>query len=285
MIKTYYLLTKPGIIIGNLITTIAGFALASQGHFQVPLFFATMLGLGAVIASACVFNNYIDRDADEKMERTKNRPLVTKAISNKSAILFALFLGVVGIGILARYTNFLTVCVALVGFVVYVALYSFWKYRTNLATLVGSISGGVPLVVGYCAVSGRIDMGALLLFAMIVLWQMPHFYSIAVYRMEEYAKASIPVLPIAKGIYVTKVQMLLYIMAFIVSCILLTIFGYTGYVYMGLAVPLGLSWLALCIHGFKGDNDKKWARKMFSLSLFVITSISVMISVDAFTRS
>ncbi|MES2272852.1 MAG: heme o synthase [Chlamydiota bacterium] len=280
MIKTYYLLTKPGIIMGNLITTASAFVLASRGHIDFRLFLSTVAGLFFVIASACVFNNYIDRDADRKMARTKNRALAKGLVSTRNAILFALFLGMTGISILSLYTNFLAALIASIGFFVYVALYSFWKYRTTYATLVGSISGAIPPVVGYCAASNRFDLGAALLFMILVLWQMPHFFSIAVYRFDEYAAASIPVLPALKGMQTTKIYMLLYIIAFTLAVLLLTVFGYTGYAYLTVAILLGSTWGWLCIKGFKADNDRVWARQMFRLSLVVITGLSIMMSLD-----
>lgn len=280
MIRTYYLLTKPGIIMGNLITTIAGFALASKGHVDVWLFLATLLGLALTIASACVFNNYIDRDIDGKMERTKNRALVKKLISGKNAIAFAILLGLAGISVLAMYTNFLTVIVTIAGFLVYVILYYICKYRSIYGTFVGSLSGAVPPVIGYCAVSNQLDAGALILFMIMFLWQMPHFFAIAIYRFDDYAAASIPVLPVKKGMYITKIHMVLYTVAFIFATLLLTLYGYTGYAYLIVAALLGFSWLWLGLNGFKCQNDKLWARQMFVLSLVVITVLCLMISVD-----
>ena len=151
--RSYYLLTKPGIIMGNLITTGGGFALASRGDFNPWLFLTTMIGLGFVIASACVFNNAIDREHDRKMDRTKNRPLATGAISLKNAIVFAVILGILGAVTLGYFTNLLTAATAVFGVLVYVLLYSFSKYQSIHGTLVGSISGAVPPVVGYCAVT------------------------------------------------------------------------------------------------------------------------------------
>lgn len=280
MIKTYYLLTKPGIILGNLITTVSGFALASRGHPDGWLFLATLVGLGCVIASACVFNNYIDRDLDRKMARTKHRALAQGLISGQSAIYFAIILGSIGFTTLILYTNLLSVFVAAIGFIIYVGLYSFWKSRTSYATIVGSISGAIPPVVGYCAVSHQFDVGAALLFMILVLWQMPHFYSIAMYRLADYSAASIPVLPKERGNYVTKVHMLLYIIAFMIATLMLIGFGYTGYAYLITAVVLGLAWLYLCIQGFKSSDDQLWARNMFRLSLVIITLLSIMISID-----
>lgn len=280
MMRTYYLLTKPGIIMGNLITTAGGFAMASKGSIDLWLFFAMLLGLGPVIASACVFNNYIDRISDAKMARTKNRPLATGSIAPRKAIVFALLLGCFGIATLSLFTNYLAALIAATGFFVYVVLYSLWKSRSMHATLVGSISGAVPPVVGYCAVSGRLDAGALILFAILVLWQMPHFFAIAMYRLDDYAAASIPVLPIMKGNRATKIQILLYIIAFAISTLLLIPFGYTGSAYAISAIVLSAAWLWLSVKGFTASDDRVWARNMFRLSLVIITTLCVMISFD-----
>ncbi len=239
-----------------------------------------MAGLFCVIASACVFNNYIDRIADAKMARTKHRALVTGRISPQHALLFAVSLGIVGLVILGLYTNLLATFVAFVGFFIYVALYSIWKYRTSYATLVGSISGATPPVIGYCAASGTFDLGALLLFMILVLWQMPHFFSIAVYRLDDYTAASIPVLPTVKGMVTTKIHMLLYIIGFTASTILLSFFGYTGTAYLVVALLVSLAWLLLCIKGFQSTNERLWARQMFAVSLVVIMALSIAISVN-----
>jgi protoheme IX farnesyltransferase len=258
---------------GNALTAVGGFALASKGHINYWLFLATVVGLSLVIASACVFNNYIDRYADAKMKRTQNRALAKGLISIKMALSFAVVLGLLGISILALYTNLFAVFISLFGFFIYVVLYSLWKYRTSYATVIGSISGAVPPVIGYCAVSNSLDIGAILLFMIMVLWQMPHFYAIAMYRFDDYLAVSMPVLPVKKGPFLTKIQMLFYIIAFIVAALMLTVLGYTGYMYTIVAVLFGCTWLWLCIKGFKSNNDKIWARQMFVVSLVVITAL------------
>ena len=276
----YYLLTKPGIILGNLITLAAGFLLASKGVINFGLFLATLIGLALIMASACVFNNYIDRQIDKKMERTKNRVLVKGLISGYNAILFATALGLLGFLILLLYTNFLTAFIAAIGFFVYVVLYSLWKGRTIYGTAIGSIAGAIPPVVGYCAVSNHFDAGALILFSMLVLWQMPHFFAIALYRLDDYMAAGIPVLPIKKGIWRTKVHMVLYILGFIVAASMLTLFNYTGYLYLIVATSCGMMWLGLCVMGFNSDNDQIWGRRMFQLSLVLIVSVCIAIPLD-----
>jgi heme o synthase len=278
--KIYSLLAKPGIILGNAITAFAGFALASKGHIDIFLLLATLSGLSCVIGSACVFNNYIDREADSKMARTQHRALANGTISVHQAILFAIFLCIAGFGILLAFTNLWTVSIAALGVLVYVFLYSFSKYKSVFSTVIGSVAGAIPPVIGYCSVSGRLDLCAGILFLIVALWQMPHFYAIALYRLEDYAIASIPILPIIKGIRSTKVHMLLYILGFMMACLLLPLFGYTGMIYLSVAVILNILWIGLSVYGFKCTDDQAWARKMFLLSLQVITLLSIMISID-----
>jgi len=273
----YYLITKPGIVLGNLITVAAGFLLASGGVFHVQLFLAAMLGLGLIMASACVLNNLIDRPIDKKMKRTQNRALVTGIITDRSALFFAFVLAVLGIITLMVGTNLLTAFIAGIGFFVYVVLYSFWKSKTIYGTAIGSVAGAVPPVVGYCAVSNQFDIGASLLFAMLVLWQLPHFFAISIYHLEDYRAADLPLLPIRKGILRTKVHMLLYIVAFIFTAALLTYWNYTGTVYLFVTVAMGLMWLGLCVRGFSCKDDQLWGRQMFQLSLVTIIAICLVI--------
>jgi heme o synthase len=279
MLKTYFTLTKPGIIMGNLIPAIAGFFLASQGHFNLGLFVAAMLGLALVIASACVFNNLIDKDIDEKMARTKKRALVIGKVSSKSAVIYGSVLLLLGVLVLGFYTNLLTTLTALTGFFLYVVVYGIAKRKTDWGTVIGSISGAIPPVVGYVAVSNQIDTAAILLFLILVFWQMPHFYAIAIYRLKDYENAGIPVLPIKKGIFVTKIHMLFYVVAFLIAALSLSILGYTGKIYLVVISIISLAWLVYSLMGFKLENERKWARKMFMLSLVVllITSFAILI--------
>lgn len=273
-LRTYFLLTKPGILMGNAITAFGGFALASKLEFDFRIFLAMTAGLCAIIASACIFNNYIDKSSDQKMDRTKNRGFVTGQVREKNAIGFAIFLGLLGTTLLACFTNLITVLLALFGFFVYICLYTFFKYRSVHATIIGSFAGAVPPAVGYCAASGRFDLCALLLFSIVVLWQMPHFYAISIYRLEDYKKASIPVLPLKKGIRTTKISMAVYILVFIAICSLLTLLHFTGWLFLAAAAMLGTIWFVLCLKGFASIDDRLWARKMFIFSLIVITTLS-----------
>ncbi len=284
MFKAYINLTKPGIIFGNALTAISGFALASNGQFNVFLFLAMLVGLSCVVASGCVWNNYLDRVMDEKMVRTKDRVLVKKVIPVQHALSFGMALSFLGIGVLSIFTNLLTVTLAACGFFIYVVLYSLSKYRTSLATLIGSVSGAIPPVIGYTAVSGHIDLAAAILFLIVTFWQMPHFYAIAMYRYDDYTRASIPVLPVAKGMFAAKIQSFLYIFAFIGAALSLTYFGYTGYNYLAVMSVLGAAWLYLALDGFITEDTTSWARKMFFFSLAIIMAFTVMTSFDGLVR-
>jgi heme o synthase len=280
LFKAYYTLTKPGIIYGNMLTATGGFLFASRGIIDLGRLIATLLGIAFVIASACVFNNYVDRQIDQKMARTKKRALASGRISPKAALIYGTILGVIGFTALIAFTNLSVVLIGVVGFVSYLVLYGIGKRHSIHGTLVGSISGATPPVAGYVAVTGNFDTIALLLFVILVLWQMPHFYAIAMYRQDDYTAASIPVMPVKKGIEFTKLQIVCYIATFIVATSLLSVLGYAGFVYLLVMVSLGAAWLMLGLKGLQTEDSKMWARKMFFFSLIVITGFSFMIAID-----
>jgi protoheme IX farnesyltransferase len=279
--RLYYELTKPGIIRGNLMTAAAGFLLASKGTVDLLLLAATAAGVALIVACGCVLNNYIDRDIDQKMTRTNKRAIATGAISGRTALAYATLLGLLGFAALA-FTNALTMLVGATGLVFYVVVYGYWKRRSTLGTVVGSISGAVPPVAGYAAVTGQLDMGAFLLFALLACWQMPHFYAIAMYRYNDYAAAAIPVLPVKKGMRVTKYYILAYIAAFTGIASLLTVAGYTGYTYLAVVLVSGTAWFIKGLAGLRSPHDKRWARGMFFFSLLVVTAVSAALALEAF---
>lgn len=276
-IRSYCFLTKPGIIFGNAVTASAGFAMASKNKLHLGLFFMMILGLSLIIASSCVFNNFIDRKLDAKMRRTKNRALPKGTISSQNAIQFAVALGLIGATTLFIFTNLLSMLIALLGLLTYVFVYSLSKYQTSLCTLLGSIAGSIPPVVGYTAVTGKVDLCALILFIIVAMWQMPHFFAIAIYRLKDYALGSIPILPLEKGMKSTKINMVFYIILFILACLALPALGFTSYLFAYVLTPLGAYWLYLGLKGFKAANDTIWARRMFLFSLVVIMAMGMII--------
>ena len=281
MLRQTVLLAKPGIVFGNLISVAGGFFLASRGNADLTLLLATMLGISLVMASACVFNNVIDRDIDRKMERTRNRALALGLIAPKTANLYACLLGILGFGVLAVTTNLWAVAMALMGFVVYLGLYSLYLKRNSVhGTLIGSLSGAAPPLVGYCAVSNHFDLGALILLLIFSLWQMPHAYAIGIFRLRDYSSAAVPVLPVKMGVDVTRKHIILYIVAFMVANLLLTLTGYAGFNYMVVAAILGAYWLYIAHVGYKTIDSKNWAKRLFVFSIVIVIVLNIMMSID-----
>lgn len=280
LLKHYLLLTKPGIIIGNLLTAGGGFVLASKGSFDLWTFLAMLEGLALIIGAACIGNNVIDKEADKEMARTQKRPLPQGIVPKKHALTIGIIMAIFGSLILGIYTNALALILALGGLFSYVFVYSFSKYKTHHGTLIGSVAGAIPPIVGYTAASGRFDLPALILYLILVCWQMPHFYAIAIFRASDYKKASIPVLPLAKGMLHTKLQMIFYSLAFLFVSLLLPLINATGSLYFLLMSISGLGWLVLAIKGLTATDDRKWARQMFFASLFLILLFSCSISLS-----
>lgn len=262
-------------------TCLAGFLLAASLHaFDLGLLLATLGGTALVIASGCVFNNYLDRDMDKKMARTKKRALVTDSVPAFNALLFATLLCVAGFALLASFTNWLVVIIGLAGFIDYVALYTFSKRYSVHSTLIGSIAGATSMVAGYCAVTGRFDMGALLLWLLMTAWQVPHTYAMAIRRYNDYTAASVPIMPVVKGVRLTKLYSLAWIVVFTVAASLLTVFGYTGWVYLTVILAVSFYWFNKGLRLYNRDNAV-WGKKMFLTSLVVLLTTSVMLSVGA----
>jgi protoheme IX farnesyltransferase len=278
-IKNYYSLTKPGVLYGNVLTAVAGFMLASAGDVRGWLLLATLAGTTLVIGSACAVNNYLDQDIDSHMERTKKRVLVQKLIPPRNALIFGIALGVVGMAILIAWTNWLVVLSGLVGFVTYVWLYgALSKRRSVHGTIVGSVSGAIPIFAGYVAARGSIDTGALIAFAILFFWQFPEFYSISIYRRKEYKAAGVPVISVVRGVERTKQEIVIYTALFVASTILLTLFAYTGLIYLIVMGGLGLYWLQIGLQGLKEQDSEAWARKMFRFSMLIILALCIMLA-------
>lgn len=281
MIKKYYRLTKPGIIYGNLLTTIAGFLYGSGAHINVLLLAYASIGTALVIASACVFNNYIDRDIDAIMQRTSKRAIVSGAISARNAIIFAGILGAAGVTILSLFTNLPTLALGLVGFVSYIGMYTPSKRKTEYSTLIGSISGATPIAAGYTAAAGRFDVAALFLFLIMVIWQMPHFYAISIFRKDEYAKAKVPILSVVRGISTTKKHIISYIVLFMCVVLAFPLLGYTSFSFFVIMAIASGYWLWRALQGLSRKADAiKWSRQVFGGSLLILLTLSLALSID-----
>ncbi|MCU4136774.1 heme o synthase [Buchnera aphidicola (Sitobion miscanthi)] len=284
MFKNYLEIIKPGIIIGNSILIAGSFLFASRYIvFNLFLFLCTMLGGSLVIASACVFNNLIDFDIDNKMKRTSNRVLSKKLLDFFPVLIFAIFLGVLGVFILGFLVNFISMSASILGFLIYVILYTLvYKRRSIYSTFIGSFSGATPSIIGYTAVSNAIDMYSILLFIILIFWQMAHFYAISIVRIKDYKQANIPVFSVVKGISTTKKHIFYYILGFIFFSFLLEFLGHLSYNFLFLSSILNLYWLFLSYSHIKNINNKKNINQLFYYSIIVIVVFNFLLSIDIF---
>lgn len=273
--KHYWALSKPGIIFGNLLTALSGFALAATLSFSIPKLITMLLGIALVMASSCALNNCIDRALDSQMKRTQKRPLVTGVITLSEAFIFAALSGALGLALLIYYVSLYSALAATFGMLVYVLVYSFSKYHTPWCTLLGSFAGASPVLVGYLATSKTLDLKGLLLFSAVFCWQMPHFYAIAIFRLKDYAAAKIPVLPAVKGMVSAKNETFFFTLLYALSIV--TLSQKLSMTFSWVMYPICLFWILLSILGFGAKNDRSWAKRMFFFSLFVVCTQSLLL--------
>lgn len=276
--KDFLALIKIGIVNSNLITVFTGIWLAIQftdAHFLSNLdkvVFA-LIGSALIMAGSCVLNNYIDRDIDPLMERTKSRPTVTgKVTPLKTAILGFGFLILGTISLL--FTTITATVIALIGAFSYVVVYTIWSKRRLVSnTVIGSFSGAVPPLIGWAAIDPNLDVMAWTLFLIMFIWQPPHFYALAIRRVEEYRAAGVPMLPVVKGFEVTKKHIYLWVIVLFPLPFLLHSIGLP---FLILATLLNIGWVATGIYASKKKKDEyKWATSMFVYSIQYLTILFV----------
>jgi protoheme IX farnesyltransferase len=283
-VRDYVRLTKPGVTAGNVLTAVAGYFLASGSYEFGWLEFVSMtIGMTLVVGGACALNNYLDRDIDAKMVRTKSRPSVSGGLSPIGMQLFAWALFIAGTVLLGTMTNLLTAAVGVVGFVTYVWLYGAWTKRTTVhGTAVGAISGAFPILGGYVAAANTIDIGAVIVFLIIFFWQFPEFYSISIYRRKEYLKAGVPLMSVVRGVKSTTEQIFAYTILYVLSTLALTAWGYTGWIYFAVMLISGGYWIWLAAQGLNTKRPEVWSRQMFRFSMTTILLLCTMLSIGPF---
>ncbi|MBK3494203.1 protoheme IX farnesyltransferase [Viridibacillus sp. YIM B01967] len=265
---------KTGIIKSNLIPMIAGLTLALYKNQISPFdktleIICALFGTTLVIGAAGAFNNVYDRDIDAVMQRTKNRPTVTGEIKASTTLILAFSMMFIGLGALA-YATPMAALMGFIGLFGYVVPYTMWsKRRTIYNTEIGSISGAMPPLVGWAAITPDISHPAIIgLFVITVIWQMPHFYAIAIRKHDDYKAANVPMLPVVKGMKRTYIQTNVYLVILIGVSLLL---GTLSIGLMLVALLLNIIWLMLSISGTKKEDPEKWAKSMFIYSLYHMT--------------
>ncbi len=242
--RDYYQMCKPRVVMLMILTSMVGMFLAVPGMVALDILILGNLGIALVCSAGAVVNHLIDRKVDSLMKRTHNRPIPQGKIDPRQAAIFAAMIGTLGMAILLLWVNPLCAWLTLASFVGYAIIYTgYLKRATPQNIVIGGLSGAMPPLLGWSAVSGTIDPNALILVLIIFAWTPPHFWALAIHRKEEYAKSGIPMLPVTHGIHVTKVHIVLYTILLIMVSIFPYLTGMSGPLYLLAAVILGAGFM------------------------------------------
>jgi protoheme IX farnesyltransferase len=237
--RDYLELTKPKVSLLIVFTAIVGMVLASPGMVPVSALLFGTLGIALASGSAAAFNHVLDRRIDERMLRTRSRPLPTGHLQMRHAVAFAVVLGLLSMLILGLLVNPLTAALTFCSLIGYAAVYTLWlKRATPQNIVIGGAAGAAPPVLGWAAVTNSVDPQALLLFLIIFTWTPPHFWALAIARRDDYAKVGIPMLPVTHGIPYTRLQIVLYTILLALTTLLPYLSGMSGFIYLGAALIL-----------------------------------------------
>ena len=283
VLESYYQLTKPRIIVLLLITTAGGMWVAGGATVDPLLMLVTLLGGALASASANTINCWYDRDIDYDMERTRHRPLPSGRVSPRDALLFAGVLAIASFSLLSTYANLLAAMLAMSGIAVYVFVYTLWLKRTSTQNIViGGAAGAIPPLVGWAAVTGGLDWGAWVLFAVILLWTPPHFWALALMMRDEYALVNVPMLPVVVGDKATVQQMMVYTL-FTVPATFLLVFPLhqLGWVYALAAFVLGEVFIRKNWYLLQDPGNQDLARSLFKYSLYYLMLLCFAMGIDS----
>ncbi|MDA8683463.1 heme o synthase [Gammaproteobacteria bacterium] len=280
LIKSYYLLCKPNVVYMMLICALVGMLLAEDTVSSIPTILIALLGIALCSGSAAAINQVIDRKADAAMTRTDQRPLPQGELSAFHASCFAFVIGILGAVILFLFINTLTMILTLASLVGYAFIYTVYlKRATPQNIVIGGLAGAAPPLLGWASISNTIDPHALLLVLIIFVWTPPHFWALAIYRKDEYAKESIPMLPVTHGVAFTKLQIVLYTIILFIVSILPYIVLMSGGIYLVSAVILSSIFLYYSIKLYFSDDDAI-AMKTFNFSIYYIFLIFIALLLD-----
>jgi protoheme IX farnesyltransferase len=278
--KAYLSLCKPRIVSLILVTTATGFFLGGQGHVAYSFLAWALLGTALTCAGSGVLNCYLEREIDGKMKRTMNRPLPTGVIAATDALLFGILLVLVGTILLVWKVNLLTGFLALLTAFLYTLVYTPLKRVTWLNTLVGAIPGALPPMGGWAAATGEVSLGAWVLFAILFLWQHPHFFAIAWMFKDDYAQAGFKMLPCIEPDGVSTFRQVLVFSTILIPVSLLpTLIGMSGYIYGAGALILGLGMLKVGIEVSRTKTITD-ARRLLRASVVYLPLLLILIVTD-----
>jgi len=283
VVRAYVTLTKPRIVELLLVTTVPAMLLAAGGVPSLWLMAVVLVGGALAAGAANALNCYLDRDIDQLMKRTSRRPLPAHTVSPRAALVFGLTLAVVSVTLMAAFTNLLAAGLTLAAIAYYDLVYTMWLKRTTPANTVwGGACGAAPVLIGWAAVTGSLALPAWVMFAIVFLWQPPHFYALAIKFKDDYARAGIPMLPVVRGMRRVGLETVTYAWLTLVASLALwplgmsLLYGVTALLLGGLFV---LEAHRLAGRARRGEPLRPM--RLFHLSTTYLTTVFVVIAVDA----
>ncbi|MDP1596602.1 MAG: heme o synthase [Methylotenera sp.] len=278
--KIFFPLCKPRVTSLIVFTALIGMFLATPNMVPLPLLLATTIGIAFASGAAAAFNCLIEHKIDAVMARTRARPLPTGQVSSMETMVFATLLGLTGLAILYIYVNPLTMWLTLATFVGYAVIYTvFLKPATPMNIVIGGASGAMPPILGWAAVTNTVSPESLIMFLIIFAWTPPHFWALALYRREEYAKVGMPMLPVTHGEAFTLLHILLYTIILIVVSLMPYGLGMSGMIYLVSVIILNAIFLAYVIALYKKYSDDL-AKRTFRYSIIYLTLLFAALLVD-----
>ena len=278
--RAYYALTKPRVVSLIVFTAIIGMFLATPGMVAPQLLLAGTLGIALVAGAAAAVNCLVEQKIDAVMQRTRARPLPRGELTSLQTLVFSGVIGGAGLWILAHYANALTMWLTLATFVGYAVIYTvILKPATPQNIVIGGASGAMPPVLGWAAVTGEVSTEASLLFLIIFAWTPPHFWSLALYRTQDYAKAGLPMLPVTHGALYTRLQIVLYTLALVAASLLPYAIRMSGVLYLVAALALGGAFLFYAIRLYYRYSDDL-ARATFRYSIVYLAGLFSALLID-----
>lgn len=287
-LSSYINLCKPKIVALLTVTALIGMLLSVNFYTNLTNVFnglASLVGFALLAAASAALNQIFDRETDKNMSRTKSRPLAAGNISLTEALTFTAILLFVGSSLMLYFSNLLTLMITTFGFIFYSLIYTIYlKWATPQNIVIGGLSGALPPLIGWTAVSNEISLMPLILVLIIFLWTPPHFWPLAIDRMEEYKKEGVPMMPIAKGVTRTKKEMVVYAVLLLAASLAPYMYGLAGIFYLVTTTALNLYFIYLCLI-YLNDKDNQLSMKIFNFSVkymllfFLATYIDFLIQI------
>jgi len=282
--RDYYELGKPRVVLLIMFTAVVGMLLAAPGMPPLNALIFGTVGIALAASSAAAVNHVLDRRFDIQMARTRNRPLPTGHLSGAQALGYAAMLAVISMLLLWGWVNPLTAILTFCSLIGYAVVYTVWlKHATPQNIVIGGAAGAAPPVLGWVAVTGHVDAYALLLFLIIFTWTPPHFWALAIARRDEYAKAGIPMLPVAYGNEFTRLHILLYTILLVIVTLLPYLTGMSGLIYLAAAVILGAMFTTRVLQ-LKTQTDVRLPMRTFRFSITYLALLFAALMLDHYVR-